>query len=339
MKRLLTFSIVSVTIAVLLAGCGMQSSQYPNGELVLYSGRSESLISLLIDQFSENAGIEVKVRYGKTAELAVTLLEEGDNSPADLFFAQDPGGLGAVAAAGLLVELPEDILSQVDQRFRSADNLWVGVSGRARVVAYNTETLSPNDLPDDLQGFTDPKWKGRIGLPPTNSSYQTMVTGMRKIWGEEAARAWLEGIMANDPQFYEKNTPTVAAVSTGEVQVGFVNHYYLYRFLQEEGLNFPARNYFLPAGGPGSLVMVAGIGRLATGSNQENALKFIEYLLSRDAQQYFANETFEYPLIAGIEIHAGLIPLSELNAIDIDLASLADLQGTIELLQDVGMLP
>ncbi|MEK6256882.1 MAG: extracellular solute-binding protein, partial [Chloroflexota bacterium] len=207
------------------------------------------------------------------------------------------------------------------------------------VISYNTDTLSPQDLPQDLHGFTDPKWKGRIGLPPTNGSFQTMVTGMRKIWGDDATREWLLGIMANDPEFYEKNTPTVAAVAAGEVEVGFVNHYYLYRFIAEEGESFPARNYFLPSGGPGSLIMVAGIGRIGTGPNEDNALKFIEFLLSTEAQQYFANETFEYPLIAGVAIHEGLLPLSEMNVIDIDLADLSDLQGTIELLQDVGMLP
>ena len=162
---------------------------------------------------------------------------------------------------------------------------------------------------------------------------------MRQVWGEEAARAWLEGIMANEPTFYESNTPTVAAVAAGEVEVGFVNHYYLYRFLAEEGEEFSARNYFLPGGGPGSLVMVAGVGRLASSQNEANALAFINYLLSEPAQEYFASETYEYPLVAGVSPSVELTPLSELNAVDIDLTYLADLQGTVELLQDVGMLP
>ena len=338
-RHRLLFAIFAITAFV--AACTSANTDADNdpGTLILYSGRSESLIAPLIEQFSESTGIEVKVRYGNTAELAATLMEEGKNSPADLFFAQDPGGLGAVASAGLLVELPQDILNRVDQRFRSTDNLWVGVSGRARVVVYNTETVSLDELPDDLHGFTDPKWKGRIGLPPTNSSFQTMVTGMRNSWGEAATRAWLEGIMQNEPEFYEKNTPVVAAVGAGEVDIGFVNHYYLYRFLEEEGDNFPARNYFLPAGGPGSLIMAAGIAKLATGENEDNAIKFIEYLLSRDAQEYFARETFEYPLIPNVEIHTGLIPLSDLLVNEIAAEDLADLQGTIKLLQDVGMLP
>ena len=145
--------------------------------------------------------------------------------------------------------------------------------------------------------------------------------------------------MANDPVFYEKNTPTVAAAGAGEVEVGFVNHYYLYRFLAEEGEDFPARNYFLPSGGPGSLVLVAGVGLLSSSQNQDAGLQFIEYLLSENAQTYFSSETNEYPLAAGVEPSVDLAPLGELNAIDIDLADLADIQGTIQLMQEVGMLP
>jgi len=310
-----------------------------SGSLVIYSGRSESLVDPIIQQFADATGIDVMVRYGSTSEMAATILEEGERSPADVFFAQDPGGLGAVADAGLLAQLPSELLSKIDSRFVSPDGLWTGISGRARVVAYNTETVDPDDLPDGLEGFTDPVWKGRIGLPPTNASFQTMVTGLRQVWGEEATRDWLEGILANEPIFYEKNTPTLAAVGTGEVDVGFVNHYYLYRFIAEEGESFPARNYFLPDGGPGSLVMVAGAGQVASGENESNAIKFIEFMLSPVAQQYFASSTFEYPLIEGVSTPPGLTPLAELNAIDIPLGDLADLRGTVALLQQIGYLP
>jgi len=149
----------------------------------------------------------------------------------------------------------------------------------------------------------------------------------------------LEGILANDPVAYEKNTPVVAAVGAGEIDVGLVNHYYLYRFLQEEGESFPARNYFLPNGGPGSLVMAAGTGVLASSERQETAHRFLSFMLSPVAQQYFATQTFEYPLVEGIRVHRELQPLSELNAVSIDLADLADLRGTLALLNEVGALP
>jgi iron(III) transport system substrate-binding protein len=305
--------------------------------LTIYSGRSESLVRPVIEQFQEASGIDVEVRYGATSEMAATLLEEGNNSPADVFFAQDPGGLGAVT--DLLAPLPEDILHQVDGRFRDPNGRWVGISGRGRAIVYNTETLKPEDLPQDLRGFTDPQWKRRIGWAPTNGSFQTMVTAMRIAWGEEETRQWLEDILANEPVAYGKNTPIVAAVGAGEVDVGFVNHYYLYRFLQEEGESFSARNYFLPGGGPGSLVMVAGAGVVGSSGNQEAAHKFLRFMLSPVAQQYFATQTFEYPLVEGVRTQRELPPLAELNAIQVDLANLADLEGTLALLRDVGALP
>jgi iron(III) transport system substrate-binding protein len=328
---------LNLLFVLLLAACSPGTEA--GSSLTIYSARSESLVAPLLEQFEADTGITVNVRYGNTSELAATLLEEGENSPADVFFAQDPGGLGAVSSAGLLLQLPAELLGQVDSRFADPAGMWVGVSGRARVVVYNTDVLSEEDLPADLQGFTDPAWKGLIGLPPTNASFQTMVTALRQAWGEEATRDWLNAIMANEPVFYESNTPTVAAVAAGEVQVGFVNHYYLYRFLAEEGESFAARNYFLPGGGPGSLVMTAGVGILASSQNQDAALTFVEYLLSAPAQEYFASETYEYPLVSGVAPSAALVPLNKLNAYQIDLANLADMIGTVELLQEVGMLP
>ncbi|HUF39896.1 MAG TPA: iron ABC transporter substrate-binding protein [Anaerolineales bacterium] len=318
-----------------LAACSPQEET----PLVLYSGRSESLVAPIIEQFTTETGIEVEVRYGGTAEMAATILEEGANSPADLFWAQDPGGLGAVAAAGLFAELPDDLLDRVPPGFRSPEGTWVGISGRSRVVVYNTDMLSADDLPDDIMGFTDPAWSGRIGWAPTNGSLQVMVTAMRQIWGEDEARAWLEGIIANNPVVYENNTSIVAAVAAGEVEVGFVNHYYLYRFLAEEGESFSARNAFLDSGGPGSLVMVAGAGVLASSDNEEYAQAFLDFLLGTTAQAYFAEETFEYPVIAGVALPSELPVLESLTSPAINLADLEDLAGTVELLQSTGALP
>jgi iron(III) transport system substrate-binding protein len=335
--------ILLLAVSLVVTACSPASipaaSASDPGSLVIYSGRTESLVGPVIQQFEDATGIQVSVRYGDTAEMAATLIEEGRNSPADIFFAQDPGGLGAVSASGLLAELPAEVLDQVEPRFQSQQGRWVGISGRARVVVYNTNSLAPADLPDDLRGFTGPKWNGRIGWAPTNGSFQAMVTAMRQVWGEEETRAWLTGIQANNPVSYEKNTAIVQAVGSGEIEVGLVNHYYLYRFLQEEGESFAARNYFVPDNGPGSLVLVSGAGRLANGKNEANAIKFINFLLSPVAQQYFASQTYEYPLVEGIQIHRDLTTLSELNPVEISLENLTDLQGTLELLRQTGALP
>ncbi len=327
----------------LAAACGgsAESSAAPDasspGELVIYSGRSESLVAPLIEQFSEATGTETRVKYGSTSEIAATILEESDHSPADIFFAQDPGGLAAVES--MFTTLPGDVLKRVPAHFRSPDGKWIGTSGRARVVVYNTDRLTEDDLPADLRGFTDPKWRGRIGWPPTNGSFQAVVTAMRVLRGEDETRAWLEGIQANEPIIYPNNTSTVQAAGTGEIDVGFVNHYYLYRFLQRDGESFPARNAHLSGGGPGSIILVAGAGVLEGAANYENAITFIEFLLATVAQQYVAGQTYEYPLVEGITVNRLLTPLDEINAPQIDMADLGDFEGTLDLLRDTGILP
>ena len=327
---------------VLLGGLVVSSAACRSGEegagsLTIYSGRSETLVDPIIRQFADATGVDVKVKYASTSQLAATLLEEDDNSPADLFFAQNPGGLEAVGE--LLAPLPAEVLEQVPQWARSTQGKWVGISGRARTVVYNSDLLEEEDLPDDLFGFTDPKWKGRIGWAPTNSSFQFMVSVMRTLWGEHRTRSWLEGIQANDPKVYPKNTPQVAAVAAGEIDVGLVNHYYLLRFLAEEGESFPARNYHPRSGGPGAMVLVAGAGVLKTADNPKTAEKFLNFMLSEVGQLYFTTQTFEYPLVEGVKTPSLLVPLEQLNIPDIPARDLADLAETQKLLRETGVLP
>ncbi len=278
------------------------------------------------------------MRYGDTAELAATILEEGENSPADVFFSQDAGALGALANEGLLSPLPEDVLSRVEERFRDPDGNWVGVSGRARVVAYNTEALSEGDLPSSILDFTNPEWQGRIGWAPTNGSFQAFVTALRVIEGEEVAREWLEGIQANDPRVYENNLAILEGVASGEIDVGFVNHYYLFQVQEERGGDVPVNNYYPRNGDPGALVNVAGLGILNTSDNSAAAEEFLEFMLSEEAQSYFADETFEYPLVEGVPVNEELVPLSEIQTPNIDLSNLDDLEGTLDLLRETGVL-
>jgi len=306
--------------------------------LTIYAGRSEELVGPLIEQFKTATGLDVRVDYAGTTDLAATILEEGDASPADVFFAQDAGALGAVAAEGRLATLPAATLALVDKRFVSDQGQWVGVSGRARVVVYDTRVLTEADLPTSIDGFTDPAWKGRIGWAPTNASFQSFVTAYRVLKGDAAAKSWLEAIAANQPKVYDGNDAVLAAVAAGEVEVGFVNHYYLLRQLIEQGDAFPVRNFFLAAGDPGSLVNVAGAGILSTSKNPAAAQAFIEFLLSTESQTYFATQTSEYPLIAGVEADAALPPLDQIQSPEIDLSDLSDLDGTLQLMQEAGVL-
>ena len=307
------------------------------GELVIYSGRSESLVDPIIRQFEATTGIDVQVKYAGTNALAATLLEEGKNTPADVFYAQDPGGLAAVS--GMMAELPPDLVELTPEWARSAQGNWVGITGRARVVVYGTERVTEGDLPDDLWGFTEPEWRGRVGWAPTHSSFQAMVTAIRVAWGEARAEEWLRAMIDNDVKIYPKNTPQVADAAAGEIDVGLVNHYYLYRFLAEEGEDFPARNAHLRGGGPGAIVLVSEAGILETAENPQNAEAFIRYLLSPVGQQYFAGRTYEYPMVDGVPPSVLLTPLADIRQGDITPAELADLAGTQALLRKVGALP
>ena len=305
------------------------------GELVIYSGRKESLVGALIEDFENLTGVDVQVKYGKTFPVATMILEEGDNSPADIYFAQDPGGLGFLSAEGRLIKLPGSITASVADWAKPSDGTWVGISGRARTLVH---TASLTDLPESCEDLTDAKWKGRLGWAPTNSSFQTMVTGMRVLWGEEKTRQWLSDMMSNEVTVYPKNTPQVAAAAAEEISIGLVNHYYLHRFIAEQGDTFNARNLYLSDGGPCSLVMVAGAGIVNTGKNQANAEKFLKFLVSKVAQQYFTGQIYEYPVIDGVKTHMLLPVLEELNIPALTMEDLSDLTGTQVIFRDMGML-
>jgi len=345
--RLTAVLLALVALAALFVACqpitpgatqAMPSSD-DAGALVIYSGRSENLVAPLIERFATETGIQVEVRYGDTAEMAATILEEGQNSPADVFFGQDAGALGAMSKAGRLQTLPDSILERVPVQFRSAEGEWLGVSGRARVLAYNTNLVAPEELPADVWDLTSEQWRGKVGWAPTNGSFQAFVTALRVLESDDRAAEWLQAMLANDVQPYSNNTAIVDAVASGEIYVGLVNHYYLYRFLAEQGDSFTARNYFFPTGGAGSMINIAGVGIVDTARNVDAAMHFVEYLASTEAQRYFAEETNEYPLSDGsIPLPADLPALTAVQAPTLDLSDLDDLQGTLQLLQEVGAL-
>ena len=318
------------------ASAASQSDDEDPGEITVYSGRTESLVGALIEQFEADTGTRVNIRYGGTAELAAAILEEGGRSPADVYYGQDAGALSALAEGGALAVLPSRITGLVDPKFRDGEGRWIGTSGRARVLIISPERVP--DPPDSVFDLVQPEWRGRVGWAPANGSFQAFVTAMRRIHGEDETREWLEGMIANGVREYPKNSPQVQAVGDGELDIGLVNHYYLFRFTAEDP-DFPAANHFTDAGDAGELINVAGVGLVAASDDEGPALRFIEYLLSRSGQEYFRNQTSEYPLSAGVEARPELVPLEDLNPPSLALTSLSDLDGTLELLREVGALP
>jgi iron(III) transport system substrate-binding protein len=319
--------------ALALSACGDDDSD----KLTVYSGRAEPLVGDLYKQFEDATGVDVDVRYGDSAELSATIAEEGENSPADVFFSQDAGALGAVAGRNLFVTLPPAAANRVEARFRDDAGRWTGVSARARVLAYSTERLERADLPRSVFELTDERWKGKLGFPPSNASFQAFVSAMRIDVGDDRTRDWLEAIDANEPKLYENNLQTIEAISNGEIDAGLVNHYYLYEIRREKG-EVPVDNHFFRTGDPGSLVNAAGVGILKAGEHQEDARRLVEYLLSREGQRYFAEETAEYPLAAGVKPGPELRPLAQVQGPFIDLGLLGEkLPSTLEMIEEAGL--
>jgi iron(III) transport system substrate-binding protein len=310
----------------------------PDGKVVLtvYSGRGESLVGPLFERVPADAPFTVQVQYGKTAEMVTRLIAEGDQSPADVIFAQDSGHLGVLTARDVLAPLPSTILSQVNSRFSDPDGKWVGTSGRLRVLVYNSEKLNHETLPKSLEDLADPKWKGRLGWAPTNGSLHAHLSALRHAWGEDKTREWLQAVVANAPTRYPKNSPQVAAANEGAIDIGWVNHYYLHR-LDKEGRT--AQNWSFPSDGDvGNMLMVSGVGIRKGSKNVKAAHAFIEWLLSEGVQTYFAQEGFEYPTRPGIETHADVPSLGTNQLADVNQAHLADLGPTRTMLTELGLL-
>jgi iron(III) transport system substrate-binding protein len=310
-----------------------------SGELTLYSGRGEALVGELIE-FVEDLydDLTVDVRYNSAAELVNQIQTEGDNSPADAFFSVNAGSLGALKDAGRTSTLPDEVLEFVPEAFRDPDGAWVGTSGRARTLPYNTDQFDDDDVPDDIFAVPETEaFRDNVGWAPTYSSFQAFVTAMRVLNGEEQAREWLNAMLELGVEEYSDEFLVSQAVADGEIGLGFANHYYIQRVLAGRP-DAPIATAFTE-GDAGAVFNVAGACVLDTAADADLAANFVRHLLSAEAQDYFARTTFEYPLVPEIEPIGRLPRIDELNPPeDLDLTQLSDLEGTIDLLRDVGVL-
>ena len=341
-----------ITIAALtLAGCASGTAAKPgptktsaaeavksDGKLTLYSGRNEELIGPLIKQFTAKTGIKVDARYGKTGEMVALLQEEGDKTSAQVFLSQDAGALGKLTAAGLTSTLPADITDSVPAEFTSTDGSWVGVTGRARVIAYDSKQLTEDQVPDSINDITAPKWKGKVAFPPGNASFLAFITALRVLEGEKAADKWVADMVANKPILAEKNSAALEMVNTGSAQLALINDYYWSEAAAEVGADkMRAQIKYLP-GDPGGIVNVTGAAILPGAQGDPDALEFVKYLVSEAGQTYFVKQKFEYPLRPGIAAPAGIPPLKSLANPKLDLSDLKSLPESEKLLAKHGLL-
>lgn len=335
--RLAALSGATALFCALLTGCSSSDEQAQAvTELTVYSGRSEEFIAPFFAQWEEESGIKLSIRYGDSAELAAQILEEGSNSPADLFLSQDAGSLGAVAEAGLFTELGADVAAAIPAKFVAANRNWVGVTGRARVFVFSPERLKV--LPKSITDLTNSTYKNQLGIAPTNSSFQAFLTALISAKGKGFAKSWLRDLQANGVKIYPKNSAIVEAIDRGEISIGLVNHYYVWEVSEALGRPISVKIGFFVPGDLGNLINVSGAGVLVSSKKYAAAQELINYLTSEAVQQKFVTETHEYSLIEGATPPIEVPSLAKIGAPTVDLNSLKDIKSTQDLLIEVGLL-
>lgn len=308
-------------------------------EITIYSGRDEELVQPVLDAFECSSGIATVTNFGDPTALALTLVEEGDRTPADVFLSKSPGAVGFLQNEGILSELNSDITSLVSADNRAANDTWVGVTGRQRVLVYNVDEVSEEDLPESIFDLTDERFRGQVAIPAANGSFQDWFTVFRAREGDEVAAQWLNDMVANDAIVTESNRPTVDAVGRGEFQFGLVNHYYNFQEAEALGDAHRALNHNFAVDDIGSLVIVTAAGITEVSNNVDEAEQLVSFLLSNGAQTFFTNDSLEYPLSAGVD-PAEVLPALTDSGVDFDVTfdDLGDgLERTIAIIEASGI--
>lgn len=321
------------------------SSQTPSsgasvaGRLVIYSGRSEPLILPVVEAFQARyPAVEVLLKTGSNSELANALIEEQSNPQADVFISTEVFTIQALAQQEALQPYLPIGAEKLPVGFSAPDQTWVGLTRRARVILYNTQLIDPQDLPASIFDLTDPKWKGQVAAAgSTNGSMQAQIAAMRQLLGEAATEAWLRGLIENEATFFGGHTDVRKAVGAGEFKLGLVNHYY-YHLQQAEGS--PVGVIF-PDQGEGQIGLITNAtatGIVRGAPNLPAARALLDFLISSEGQRLFAELNYEYPLLAGVELHPAVQPLEDLRLAQFDMAqSIADFQATFDLIEKVGL--
>ncbi|MGY1640942.1 iron ABC transporter substrate-binding protein [Geodermatophilus sp. SYSU D00703] len=327
----------ALTTAAVLAGCGSESGS--GGDvLTVYSAQHESLVRTMLEDFTAETGVELEFRDANDAELANQIVQEGDASPADVFLTENSPSIDILDREGLLAPLDQSTLDQVGEQFRPSSGNWTGFAARSTVLVYNPAQLPEAELPASILDLANPEWQGRIGIAAGGPDFQAIVSAVLALRGEEATRAWLEGLERN-AAVYQSNTAVMVAADEGEIDAGVMYHYYWYRDQAENALkgDDAALHYFRNQD-PGAFLSVSGAGVLASSDQQEEAQQLVAYLTSPAAQQRLAESSaLEYAVADGVASAEALPPLADLQVPDVDPGSL-DQQRVTELMQEVGLL-
>lgn len=310
----------------------------PSGELVIYSGRSEPLIVPVIQLFQQQTGIKVTLQSGSATALANLVLQEQPNPRADIFIANDAGTLEFLKLKNVLQPYISEQIKKIPEQFRARDGSWLGVSGRSRVIMYNTKLLKPEELPQSVFELTNPRWKNKLAMATTrNESVIAWVTALRLVKGDAFTKEYLLKLKANGVVTLNGHTDVRKAVGRGEFPLGLVNHYYYHLELRDGspvGVIYPDQ-------GPddiGVLVNAAGAALVRNAKHVREAQRFLDFLASPDAQKLFAELNFEYPLLPGVPTPPGVRPLETIKLMPVRLDELGkELEKTLKLLDEVGL--
>jgi iron(III) transport system substrate-binding protein len=328
------FGLAALTLALpLLAAC---SEDEP--KLVIYNAQHEQLLDEIVPAFEDETGIEVELRNAKDLELSNQLVQEGDASDADVFLTENSPAMSQVEQAGLFAELPADILDVIPEMYRPPSGLWTGFVARSTVLVYNTGLIEESELPTSIMELAEPEWAGRLSFSPTGADFQAIVAAVLELEGEDATRAWLEGIKENGTA-YDGNNVVLEAVNSGESEVGIVYHYYWERDREEGGdVHGNSAQYYFADQDPGAFVSVSGAGILESSDMKDEAEEFMEFLVGEEGQQIIADSyALEYPLNPDITLEQGVKPFSELEPPAVNVSDL-DAEAVVDLMTEVGFL-
>jgi iron(III) transport system substrate-binding protein len=349
MRRTARRAVAAVCGVALVAGvtaCGDDSDSSGNSasgsggtaELTLYNAQHEDLMVLMVDAFTKQTGIKVKIRSGDDLEMANQLVQEGKASPADVFVTENSPAMTLVDSRSGFATLEDSTMAQVPARYAPANKHWVGFAARATVLAYNTDKLTTAQLPASIMDLADPKWKGKVGYSPTGADFQAIVSAVVALKGEAAGKAWLEALKTNAVA-YKGNSRVMKAVNDGDIEAGVIYHYYWYQDQAESGANSDSvRLHFFGNQDPGAFTSVSGAGVLASSKHAEEAQKLVAFLTGKEGQQVLADSAaLEYTVGSDVPANKALKPLAELDAPEVDVTKLNS-QNVVTMMQDAGIL-
>jgi len=337
-RRIVAALCLASTLAILAAGCGGSSSD-SGGSLTLYSAQHEPMTEALAKGFEEENGAKVQIRFGEDEGLASQIEQEGDASPADVVLTENTPPLELLAGKELLAEVEPSTLEEVPSRYNSPTGHWVGVAARETVMVYNPDLIAAGELPASILDLAKPEWKGKLAIAPSEPDFVPIVSAIEKLDGEAAAKSWLEGF-ADNAKHYNDNEGIIAAVDSGQIAAGIINHYYWYEAVAEEGKDkVPSKLHYFGNEDPGALVNISGAGALESSDDPELAQEFLAYVVSEEGQTAITESgDWEYPLNAAVPPPPGLKPFDSLEPPKVGPADLGDGSAPVELMEQVGLL-